>query len=109
MKEQILNFHIRGERYEVNRKGQMRRTDMPMEFSDSWKFLGVSFHHWKQSIDLTVTEAFKNPDALVKGLLWDSDHGTPRQWGGCYNGRIPRITSACIVTIDEGKCQPARR
>ena len=98
MHEQILNFYIRGERYEVNRRGQMRRTDTNMKFSDTWKFLGVSFHHWKRSVDLTVAQAFKNPDALVKGLVWDLDHGTTRQWGGRYNGRLPRIISACITT-----------
>ena len=91
-----LNFICRGERYEVNAAGQMRRTGMKIEFSDGWKFLGVSFHHWKTSIDITFQRATSIGDAgvLIGGIVWDLDHGTTRIWGGSYNGKLPKITSA---------------
>lgn len=93
----ILNIEIRGELYKVNTKGQLIRTDMPMEFHDSWRFLGISFHHWRNGIDMNLRHAFKSPEKLIGGLLWDIDHNTIRKWGGKYNGKLPRITNAYIV------------
>jgi len=62
-------------------------------FSDNWKFLGVSFHHWTTGID---THFHKKVDAneLIEGIVWDMDHGTLRQWRGRFCGRIPRIRAA---------------
>uniref|UniRef100_A0A6M3LEA6 Uncharacterized protein n=2 Tax=viral metagenome TaxID=1070528 RepID=A0A6M3LEA6_9ZZZZ len=62
-------------------------------FSEQWLFLGVSFHHWRTNIDLKL-EDIKDPKDLIKGLVWDVDHGTTRQWGGSYYGKIPRIVDA---------------
>jgi hypothetical protein len=92
----ILNFIIRGKRYEVNEIGQLRRTDMSMEFHDSWKFLGVSKHHMVNHVQIDYINAFANPKSIIGGYVWDLDHGTIRCWGGSYMGRLPRITSAWI-------------
>jgi hypothetical protein len=97
----ILVIYIRGERYHVNEAGQMVRTDMPMQFHDSWQFLGGSRHHWSRHIDINLKQAFVAPELLKGCLLWDKDHGTVRQWGGSYCGKLPRITSAYISQLDQ--------
>ena len=93
-KNKAIGFIIRGKRYEVNHEGYLRRADMKMDYSPTWKFLGVSFHHWRQNIDIHLQEALKYPERLVGGRVWDEDHGTIRLWSGRYNGKLPRITSA---------------
>ena len=97
MGNQVLLFECRGGWYKVKENGDMLQVDNTYnKWDKSWRFLGVSFHHWTQRINLTVKEAFKNPEALVGGLVWDVDHGTTRVWGGRYCGRLPRITAAYI-------------
>ncbi len=93
-KNKEISFIIRGKRYEVNHKGYIRRTDMKMDYSPTWKFLGVSFHHWRQRIDIHLQEALEHPELLINGFVWDKDHGTERVWSGCYDGKLPRITDA---------------
>jgi len=92
----VLNFECRGKLFKVNEKGELIHTDMPMKFHDSWQFLGVSYHHWRRGIDTDLKEAFNNPYSLIGGIVWDRDHGTVRQWGGSYNGRLPRVTNAFL-------------
>jgi len=65
----------------------------------SWRILGVSFHHWRRGIDVHITPDV-DPESLRGGLVWDLDHGTTRQWGGQYNGRLPRITWAVVEEIE---------
>ena len=67
------------------------------DWGKSWVFLGVSFHHWRQGIDLCLAEAFKAPEKLKGGMVWDIDHGTTRQWRGQYYGKLPRITNAYVA------------
>lgn len=90
----FLFFECRGERYCVHENGNL--TKVGHHVSNQWKFLGVSFHHWKQTIEVTCEQAFNDPKTIIGGLVWDKDHGTIRQWGGKYNGKLPRITSARI-------------
>ena len=95
MSGQVLKFCCRGEWYKVKPNGDLLQVaNTYNEWGETWKFLGVSFHHWRQGIDLSVTEAFQEPKKLIGGLVWDRDHGTSRQWGGQYNGKLPRITQA---------------
>ena len=70
-----------------------------VHFSNSWVFLGVSLHHWRKGIDVKVEEAFKDPSRLVKGIVWDIDHGTIRKWSGSCYGRLPRVTRAWVERI----------
>lgn len=88
----MLNIEIRGERYKVNDGGMIQRTDIPHSAGD-WQFLGVSFHHWRTGID-TPFHPDTDPREYIGGLMWDRDHGTVRQWGGKYCGKLPRITRA---------------
>jgi len=100
MRRKLLSVHIRGKIYQVNHKGQFRKhTVGPEQFSPDWQFLGVSFHHWRKGLDVGFNEIWQDPKIAMGGLLWDSDHGTVRQWGGRYLGKLPRIT-ACF--IEEG-------
>lgn len=87
----MLHFQCRGEWYKVNDEGHMTQ-EANNNFSGKWKFLGVSYHHWRNGIDLRF-EDITDPSKLIKGLVWDVDHGTTRQWGGQYCGRLPRITN----------------
>lgn len=110
--EKILNFMIRGEWYQANEKGWIKRPDVVLpngkvlstsQFSDTWILLGGSGHHWNNHITLRREEIFKNPKKFIGCLLWDRDHGTIRVWGGSYCGRIPRVQSAYIETVKGGK------
>lgn len=97
MAGKILWFVTRGERFEVNARGYIKRLDIPgFQFSPTWRFLGVSKHHWSNHPTVSLAEAFKNPQSLVGGLVWDVDHGTTRVWGGSYAGRLPRVTAAGV-------------
>ena len=92
----MLHFECRGEWYVVDGDGNMtqERNSEPAEFSGRWKFLGVSYHYLRRGIDLRFKEALEEPRSLIGGLVWDLDHGTTRTWGGCYDGKLPRITNA---------------
>jgi len=90
----ILNIRIRGELYKCNDIQQFVRTDMPMKFHDSWKFLGGMTHHWCNHINVRFKDAWENPKLLIGCMLVDLDHETMRVWGGSYNGKLPRITQA---------------
>ncbi len=92
-----LCFVHRRERFLINEKGEIQRIDTPYEISGDWLFLGVSFHHWSNHIDVDLKQAFNDPRLLIKGLVWDLDHGTIRQWSGRYNGKLPRITDAYLM------------
>lgn len=95
--KKILKFYFRGELYQVNEKGQIKSNGLTY-FSPNWLFLGGTKHHWKtRSFDVTLEQAFDNPDSLNGCLGWDKDHGTTRRWGGRYNGKVPRITNAYLT------------
>ncbi len=94
----ILQFYFRGEIYKVNEQGHINANGIN-EYSNSWLFLGGTKHHWSNSITVRLKDAFENP-ALLNGCLgFDKDHGTTRQWGGYYNGKLPRISGASIKEI----------
>ena len=93
----MLLFQCRGEWFKVNNDGFITPANGRDEFSGGWEFLGVSFHHWRRGVDLLFSQDI-DPTKLIGGLVWDRDHGTTRQWGGQYNGKLPRITSAYKVT-----------
>jgi hypothetical protein len=102
----MLYFQCRGEYFKVDNKGNMTQGKND-NFSGNWKFLGVSFHHWRKGIDLPFEEAVKNPSKLIGGLVWDLDHGTLRRWSGQYSGKLPRIMHAYSdseqIITDEGR------
>ena len=91
----MLHFKCRGELFKVNEDGYMTQENND-DFSGSWKFLGVSFHHWRKGLDINYSKKTL-PENLVNGIVWDLDHGTIRQWRGAYMGKIPRITQAYIA------------
>ena len=93
--EKELHFIHFGKEYKVNKNGQLTQCNNKY-WGNNWLFLGVSFHHWRNGIDITFEQAFNNPKSIIKGLVWDVDHGTLRKWGGRYLGKLPRITSAWI-------------
>lgn len=86
----MLHFKAREEWFSVRDDGSLKQMNRKDDFTGEWKFLGVSFHHWRQEIDLYFhpnVEAAK----FIKGYIWDLDHETVRTWGG--GGEI-RITQA---------------
>lgn len=90
----MLHFQCRGEWFKVNADGFMTQ-DHNQDFSGKWLFLGVSFHHWRNGIDVRFSSKTL-PENLTGGIVWDSDHGTTRTWGGQYLGKLPRITQAYV-------------
>jgi len=94
----VLVFNFRGDLYFVNEQGQISKNS-PSNFSETWIFLGGSKHHWSSHINVTLNDAFYDPKLLNECLGWDIDHGTTRQWGGSYFGKLPRISGAytCII------------
>ncbi len=94
--KRYLHFHIRGEYYLVNEAGEMKQESSKEPFSGEWIFLGGSTHHWRKGYDVPLSVAFEYPKLLNGCLLWDKNHGTMRQWGGNWYGRLPRICNAYI-------------
>jgi hypothetical protein len=92
----ILNFYFRGELYQVNENGEINANGIN-HYSKNWIFLGGTKHHWSRSITVKLLDAFNDPTKLNGCLGFDRDHGTVREWGGQYNGRLPRITGAHIT------------
>jgi len=95
----VLQFSFRGEIYQVDKIGRIKANGLKT-FSDNWIFLGGSSHHWHNHITVTLQQAFEMPGLLDGCLGWDRDHGTLRQWGGSYYGKLPRIRNAQIVIIE---------
>ena len=88
-----LHFTFRGDHYQVNEKGEIKANGLT-DYAADWLFLGGTKHHWSNRIQVKTYQAFENP-ALLNGCLgWDMDHGTFRQWGGRYCGKLPRIQNA---------------
>lgn len=98
----ILQFTFRGETYKVDEQGRINANGIG-KHSDTWIFLGGTKHHWSNHITVTLTEAFENPTLLNGCLGFDKDHGTTRQWGGLYNGALPRINNASVNPQNSGK------
>lgn len=92
----ILCFKHFGRDYQVNELGHIKGPNSE-GFSKNWIFLGVSKHHWRRGIDYNRRAIFDNPQLALKGLVWDRDHGTLRQWSGQYYGKLPRITGAYVT------------
>ena len=91
----ILKFTFRGEHYQVNEKREIRANGLKY-FSENWLFLGGTKHHFSNRIQFSTAAAFQDPKILNGCLGWDLDHGTTRQWGGRYCGKLPRIRNAYI-------------
>lgn len=88
-----LYFVCRGETYKVNKSGALWYKGVSP--SKKWKFLGVSTHHWHNRVTIPFCPVtFTDPKALIRGIVWDLDHGTVRRWSGRYDGKLPRITNA---------------
>jgi len=98
----ILHFTFRGNPYKVDEQGRINANGIGMH-SDTWIFLGGTKHHWSRSITVTLSQAFENPSLLNGCLGFDKDHGTTRQWGGAYNGSLPRISGAYVNLQNSGK------
>ena len=98
----MIHFKCRGKWFKVNDKGYMTQENNN-DFSGRWHFLGVSFHHWRNGIDLNAKEIIGMADSnlhyVIGGLVWDKDHGVTRQWGGQYCGKLPRITAICRILV----------
>lgn len=80
----------------IQRRRSYRYDRKPLNFGlphPEWVILGVSHHHWRNSIDVPITPDV-DPEQLEGGLVWDLDHGTTRVWGGSYHGKLPRIRYA---------------
>lgn len=92
-----LIFTFRGETYKVNEEGHINANGIG-KFSDTWLFLGGTKHHWSNCITVSLKTAFINPELLNGCLGFDKDHGTTRQWGGQYAGKLPRIRNAYVAT-----------
>jgi len=95
--KKLLTFRFRGEYYEVNERGEIKSNGLAYH-SPQWIFLGGSKHHWSNHVTVPLQSAFEQPERLNGCLGWDVDHGTTRQWGGNYYGKLPRISDAHIVT-----------
>lgn len=84
-----------GEWRHVSRTGEITRINMngtggTHPGSPNWIFLGLSFHPWRNGVDVTREEIFSNPDCrmrrdrlgrMMRPIGWDRDHGTTRSWG----------------------------
>ena len=89
---ETLMFCVRGEWYTINEKGEFLVGTT--SFSPTWKFLGVSTHHWHQRIIHPFEELWNNPELGKKGYVWDLDHGytrlcTGRRISFIYKGQKP--------------------
>jgi hypothetical protein len=98
----ILHFRHRGESFKVSLEKEtlghvIQRNEHKFDLPHpSWVILGVSHHHWNNHITLHLSPTM-NPKDLLGGLVWDRDHGTVRQWGGMYAGKLPRVTDAFVT------------
>ncbi len=95
-----LRFFFRGDHYRVDEQGRINANGIN-HFSDTWRFLGGSRHHWSNHPTTTLEEAFTYPLLLNGCLGWDIDHGTTRRWGGQYYGKIPRINNAHVKEVSQ--------
>ena len=93
-------FTCRNTQYKVKRNGDLLQVNNTYnEWDKSWRLYGVSYHPWAIHIKHTLKEIWDNPKLLIGGLIHDINNRTHRKWGGLYNGKLPRVTSAYKTTI----------
>lgn len=64
----------------------------------SWRIVGFSRHPCARSYTPITVDTTA---AKVEGaLIWDQDHGTPRQWRGQCYGKIARARSVHISPVE---------
>jgi hypothetical protein len=82
---------IRGEDYELNRAGWIKRLDMTFTPSANWRVAGIK-ERWNQRLFTPWAEMRAKLDQgmPIEGYLMDIDHGSLREWGGSYNGHLPK-------------------
>lgn len=68
----------------------------------SWKIIGFSTHHQQNRPVISMAEAAKDPEKIIKTYVWDVDHGTIRSWGGQYHGKVPRVQYAHLENPRKG-------
>lgn len=93
-----LRFQFRGESYRIDDKGRINANGIG-HFSNNWLFIGGTRHHWSRSVTVPLALAFDKPEMLNGCLGFDKDHGTTREWGGQYFGKLPRITGAHVIAV----------
>ncbi len=104
----VLTFNCRGEAYRVSLENDTmghiiqaghKTFSLP---HPTWKIIGFASHHWCNAPDCRIEHVEKvlgkYPTALNQNLVFDNDHGTVRKWGGQYNGKLPRVTFACVAS-----------
>jgi len=94
--KKILMFSLAGLIYEVNEAGEIKANGLPAH-SKSWKFRGGIKHHASSAVSVDLKKAFEKPELLNKCLFSDVDGGTTRIHMGRHNGKLPRISGACVV------------
>ena len=90
-----LKFTFHNKLYRVDEHGRINGNGIG-HFSDTWRFLGGSSHHWHNRVTVSLVKAFEKPEELNGCLVWDVDHGTTRRWGS-----LSRIRNAHIVTVTD--------
>lgn len=83
----------RGKTYEVTGRGEI--VPPGGRASGFWKVAAV-VARWNASYSMgkkwTQIKRELDKGKIVKGYLYDVDHGTRRFWGGSYAGKIPTVT-----------------
>lgn len=108
MKKALAFTHM-GTRYAVsldkkNKGNVIKYGENNFEPSDkNWRIIGFSKHHWSRSPTISIEEAEKNPQSIEGSMVWDIDHGTTREWGGQYAGKLPRVRNPYVVTAKDMK------
>lgn len=98
-----LKFTHAGTRYEISMEkgtlGHVMRygTNTFSLPHDSWRVIGFSTHHWGNRPTITLGMVLNDPTLLddIK-YVWDVDHGTTKEWGGSYHGKLPYVESATL-------------
>lgn len=90
-----FEFYCRGEWYAVNENAEITQlSNLSRGFSGGWHLKAIVKHHWSGPARwIRWDEIKKDPSIMCGHMVIDVDHGTTRQWGGSYNGGLPRVVT----------------
>jgi hypothetical protein len=101
-KKERYSMKIRGDLYNLNDKGEIKRLDVPgFEFSDDWKVYGVASRWNSRPIKWESLKHEMDREACTEGYLYDVDHGTVRFWAGQYEGKLPKVRICKLIDYEE--------
>ena len=89
----MYTLYGRGKYYTIDERGRFFVGEYPKGyFSENWTIKSI-VPRWngRPASNWESLKKLLDNGEVVQGYLYDIDHGTTRFWGGCYQGKVPKV------------------